>query len=470
MTLGALLGTAAFLEGKGVSVLDHTGMSQKGGAVLTHVRIAATADALHALRVDRADVLLGCDLLVAASSDTLQRVRSHRTRAVLNTAELISGDFVRHPEQRHPSEALVALLRDAVQSVDALDATRLASLLVGDSIASNLFMLGFAWQRGLVPLGQAALLRAIELNGVAVVDNQRAFAWGRHAAALPQQTARQAAAAEVLPASRAISRDLDEMVARRRAELVDYQYEALASRYVALVERVRHAEHLVAPHSERLAHAVARQAFRLLANKDEYEVARLFSKPEFDAALAARFESGYTVQFHLTLPWQRRAGAGEPRKKAFGAWMGRAMRVLALGKYLRGTLLDPFGYSAQRRLERALAAEYLAGIDRLLHKLDAAHLDAAVAIAELPAQVRGFGAVKQKHALAARARLAELLATYEADVPLRVPPTPPQSDSQAWPQAKQQVPSQATLQVPAQVPSQVPLQAQPQIPSQANAA
>ncbi len=438
VTLGALLGTAAFLEGKGVSVLDHAGMSQKGGAVLTHVRIAASADALHALHVERADVLLGCDLLVAASSDALQRVRSHCTRAVLNTAELISGDFVRHPEQRHPSQALLATLQEAVLCADKLDATRLASLLVGHSIASNLFMLGFAWQRGLVPLGHAALQRAIELNGVAVQDNQRAFAWGRCAAAQPLETARQAAAAEVVPAARELSRDLDEVVARRRAELVDYQYEALASRYVALVERVRHAEHLVAPRSERLADAVAHQAFRLLAYKDEYEVARLYSRPEFNAALAARFEGDYRVHFHLALPWQRRANAGEPVKKVYGPWMRRVMRVLAIGKYLRGTPLDPFGYSAERRLERALAAQYQAAIERVLHTLDAASLEAAVAIAELPARVRGFGPVKQKHALAVRARLAELLAAYEAEVPLAVPQPEPQTRPQAQPQSSSQ--------------------------------
>ena len=374
-------------------------------------------------------------------------MRSDCTRAVLNTAELISGDFVRHPEQRHPSETLLALLHEAVLSADELDATRLASLLVGHSIASNFFMLGFAWQRGLVPLGHAALQRAIELNGVAVQDNQRAFDWGRCAAAQPQQTARQAAAAEASPASREFSRDLDEVVARRSAELVAYQHEAMASRYVALVERVRRAEHQVAPKSERLADAVARQAFRLLAYKDEYEVARLFSSTDFDAALAARFESGYRVQFHLTLPWQRRADAGEPPKQAFGAWMGRAMRVLAFGKYLRGTLLDPFGYSAQRRLERALAAAYLAGIERVLDKLDAGRLDAAVAIAELPARIRGFGGVKLKHALAVRARLAELLAAYDAAVPLVAPPAPAQPEPQARPPAQPQTQSQAQSQV-----------------------
>ena len=421
VTLGALLGKAAYLEGKSVSVLDHAGMSQKGGAVLTHVRIAATPEALHALRVDRADVLLGCDLLVAASADTLQRLRRDRTRAVLNTAELISGDFIRHPEQRHPSQTLLALLHAAVLSADELDATRLASLLVGHSIASNLFMLGFAWQRGLVPLGQTALLRAIELNGVSVADNQRAFAWGRRAAAEPQHIQRQAAAAELRPPSHELSRNLDEVVARRRAELVVYQHEAMASRYVALVERVRRAEHQVAPKSERLADAVARQAFRLLAYKDEYEVARLFSTADFDAALAARFEGDYRVYFHLALPWQRRTNAGEPAKKAYGPWMRHALRVLAFGKYLRGTPLDPFGYSAERRLERALAAQYLASVERLLRRLDGGRLDAAVAIAELPARIRGFGPVKQKHALAVGARMAQLLAAYEADVALPVP-------------------------------------------------
>jgi indolepyruvate ferredoxin oxidoreductase len=447
VTLGALVGMAAHLEGKGVTVLDQTGLSQKGGAVLTHLRVARAPDALHAPRIGRADLLLGCDLLVAAGPDALQRVRAGRTRVVVNTAEAITGSFVRHPELAFPREAALAQLRQSLGGIEAtkapgpqgspppggarltegvpvlveLDATRLASLLVGHSIATNMFMLGHAWQRGLVPVGREALMRAVELNGVAVEDNARAFAWGRRAAADSAGAERQAAAVEALPHSRQPSRDLDELIARRRAELVAYQGEALARRYDALLMRVRLAEQQAAPGSERLARAVARQAHRLFAYKDEYEVARLYGAPAFEAALAAAFDGGARVNFHLALPWQRQAAEGEPRKRRFGPWMRSAMRLLAHGRRLRGTPLDPFGWGEERRLERALATEYEASVQRLLARLDASRLDDAVTIAELPAGIRGFGPVKRRSAQVARERQAALLAAYESDEPLAVP-------------------------------------------------
>ena len=274
-------------------------------------------------------------------------------------------------------------------------------------------------------------MRAVELNGVAIEDNRRAFEWGRHAAANPAWAVSQADAATALPPSHHLSSNLDEMVARRRAELVAYQGEALARHYDALVERVRRAERRVAPGSERLAQAVARQAHRLFASKDEYEVARLYSDPAFDAALAATFEGDYRVQFHLAPPWQRGAVDGEPEKRIFGPWMRRAMRWLALGKRLRGTPFDPFGRGPERRLERALAAEYEASVERVLRRLDAERLAAAVAIAELPERIRGFGPVKQRSAQATRERQAELLAAYEADAPRAEPVAAPPEHSVA---------------------------------------
>lgn len=425
VTIGALVGMAAHLEGKGATVLDQTGLAQKGGAVLTHVRVAATPEALHAPRIGRADALLGCDLLVAAAPDTLACLRPDRTRAVVNSAETITGDFIRHPDHAFPLDAALALLRTALREADEIDATRLAARLAGHSIATNIFMLGVAWQRGWVPVGRAALMRAVELNAVAVDDNRRAFEWGRRAAADALGTARRAADVESDPASHRVSVNLDEAIARRRADLVAYQGEALARRYDALLERVRSAERRVAPGSERLVQAVARQAHRLYAYKDEYEVARLFSERAFDAALAATFEGDYRVCFHLAPPWRRAAADGAPGKQVFGPWMRHALRWLALGKRLRGTPFDPFGRSAERRLERALVAEYEAAIERVLHRLDAGRLDAAVAIAELPGHIRGFGPVKLRSAQAARERLAELLAAYEIDAPRSGPVVAP---------------------------------------------
>jgi indolepyruvate ferredoxin oxidoreductase len=257
-------------------------------------------------------------------------------------------------------------------------------------------------------------MRAVELHGIAVADNRRAFAWGRAAAVDPQRAEQQAAAAEVLPSSRQLSRTLDEAIERRRAELVAYQGEALAARYLALVGRVRQAEQKVAPGSERLARAVATQAFHLFAYKDEYEVARLHGGAAFDAALAAAFEDGGRVHLHLAPPWQRRGGDGQPRKQRYGPWMRGALRLLARARGLRGTPFDPFGWSSERRLERSLAAQYEGVVDTLLAQLSAARLDAAVALAEWPAAIRGFGPVKRRQAEAARARLPALVAACAA--------------------------------------------------------
>jgi indolepyruvate ferredoxin oxidoreductase len=410
VTLGALLGMAAHLDGNGVTVLDQTGLAQKGGAVLTHVRVAREQPALHAPHIVRADALLASDLLVAADPETLSLLRRGQTRGVINTAETITGEFVRDPERRFPREEALAALRATLAGADELDATRLASLLAGDSIATNLFMLGWAWQRGLVPVSRDALERSIELNGVAVADNLRAFSWGRHAVHDRVAAERIAAETERVPPARRLSRSLDEAIARRRAELVGYQDERLARRYEALVERVRALERRLDPASERLTSAVAMQAFRLYAYKDEYEVARLYADPAFGAALDAAFEAGHRWRLHLAPPWRRGENA---RKRPFGPWMRGALRLLALGKRLRGTPFDAFGASAERRLERSLVARYEDGVERLLRRLDADRLEQAIEIAELPQRIRGFGAVKRRHAEAVLEQQERLLAAYE---------------------------------------------------------
>jgi indolepyruvate ferredoxin oxidoreductase len=415
VTAGALLGMAAHLEGRAVSVLDQTGMAQKGGAVLTHVRFAKDASALSAPRIVRADVLIGADLLVAAGDEALQRLRSDRTRAVLNTAQVITGEFVRHPQTPFPREATLRLLRERVAEIDEVDATHLAAVLVGHSIAANLFLLGFAWQRGLLPVAQEALLRAIELNGVAVDDSRRAFRWGRLAALDPAAVRSRADAAERLPAARTASRDVDEVISRRSAALVAYQGPALARRYESLLDRVRRAEQAARPGSERLLDTVARQAFRVLAIKDEYEVARLFSADRsLDATLGARFEPGYRVSYHFSLPWQRGGPGARPVKRTFGPWLRGPLRLLAAARRLRATPLDPFGARVERREERALAREYEAAIERLLLRLDAAQLDAAVEIARLPDAARGFGPVKQERVALVREQLATRMAAFDA--------------------------------------------------------
>jgi indolepyruvate ferredoxin oxidoreductase len=419
VTIGAVLGMAAHLEGRGVSVLDMTGMSQKGGAVTSHVRIARHPDELHAARIAtaQADALLGCDIVVAAGADARSVMRRGRTRALVNTAQAITGDFVRNPEQVFPLTAMQQSLRDAIgaDAMEFVDATRLAELLLGHSIATNMFMLGLAWQRGLVPVSRAAIRRAIELNAVAVPDNQLAFEWGRRAACDPQGVERVAAKAESLPAGRRLSQGLEEVVARRREFLVGYQNEAYAQRYMRLVDQVRAAEARAVPGSARLAEAVARNAFRLLACKDEYEVARLFGHADFRHALHAGFEGRFRVRLHLAIPlFSRRPDpvSGEPRKRSYGPWMLPVLALAARLKVLRGTPLDVFGRTAERRMERALIEEYERTVGALIDGLRADNHALACEIASVPEHIRGFGPVKQRNVQAARERQSELMARW----------------------------------------------------------
>ena len=418
VTIGALIGMAAHLEGKGVSVLDMTGLAQKGGAVMSHVRLAARQEQLYATRIatGEADTLLGCDIVVAVSNDALVKTQTGRTRAIVNTGKAITGDFVRNPDHPFPLSAMEAQVREAVgpECTDLFDASRLATLLLGHSIGTNLFMLGYAWQKGCVPLSLDALLRAIELNGVAVEDNQAAFLWGRRAAHDPAAVERLVAASEPLLPTHELSKSLDEIVARRRAMLTDFQDAAYAQRYAALVERVRAAESAVLPGSEALSEAVARNYFRLLAYKDEYEVARLYSDPEFERTLASTFEGDYRLRFHLAIPMFSGTdpNTGMPKKHAYGGWMRLAMKPLAKLKFLRGTAFDPFGRTQERRLERELIGDYERTVAALLAGLRADSLAAAAEIASLPETVRGFGPIKQRNAAAARLKQADLMKGY----------------------------------------------------------
>ena len=417
ITIGALLGMAAHLEGKGTSALDMTGMSQKNGSVTSHVRIAQDAEQLHAARIaaGQADAVLACDMVVAAGAEARATMRRGYTRALVNTAQTITGDFVRHPDQVFPSAAMQQSLRDSLSdAAEFVDAGRLATLLLGHSIATNMFMLGFAWQRGWVPVSRAALMRSIELNAVAVAENQLAFQWGRRAACDPEGIERLAAQAETAPAGRRISQGLDEVIARRREFLVAYQSEAYAQGYVQLVESVRLAEAGAVQGSTRLAECVARSAFTLMACKDEYEVARLFGDTEFERALRAEFDGDIRIRLHLAIPMFSRADpvTGEVRKRSYGPWILPALRLLARLKVLRATPFDLFGRSAERRLERTLAADYARTVRALMADLRADNHQLACEIASLPEHIRGFGEVKQRNAAAARQRQQKLMSDW----------------------------------------------------------
>jgi indolepyruvate ferredoxin oxidoreductase len=419
VTVGALIGMAAHLEGKGVSVLDMTGLAQKGGAVMSHVRLAHRQDQLHAARIATgdADLLLGCDIVVALGDEALSKVRPGHTRAIINTGLATSGDFVRDPDHHFALDPMRAQLVEAVGAEAAafVDAAHLGTRLMGNAITANTFMLGYAWQKGCIPVSAQALLQAIELNGTASADNARAFLWGRRAAHDPAAVERIAAAGETPLPSHRLAQTLDDTIARRHDYLVAYQDAAYAGRYTALVEQVRRAEQVAIPGSTQLTEAVARNWFKLLAHKDEYEVARLYTDSEFGQALAAQFEGDYRVHFHLALPGLRRPDphTGEPRKRRYGPWMRHALRLLARLRVLRGTRFDPFAHSAENRLAQRLADEYEDTLRSQLDHLDTHNLDTVVELAGLPERIRGYGPVRERNAVAATEQRARLLALLE---------------------------------------------------------
>jgi indolepyruvate ferredoxin oxidoreductase len=332
-------------------------------------------------------------------------------RDVAPTGGFTQDPNLRLPERTWPTRSAT---RAGRTPPDFLDATKLATALLGDSIATNLFMVGYAWQKGLIPVSVAAILQAIELNGAAVESNKRAFDWGRRAAVDLQSVERAATPPEARVDSQRLSQSIEEMVERRTRFLTDYQDSDYASRYVEFVDLVRNAEQSAVPGSTELTEAVARYLFKLMAYKDEYEVARLYTQTDFLARIANQFEGDYRVNLHLAPPlWAKPDPVtGEARKRVFGPWMLGAMRFLARFKGLRGTALDIFGYSKERRTERKLIDEYRATVESLLGKLDDERLPIAVEIAGIPELIRGYGHVKDRHLKDAKAREAELLEQF----------------------------------------------------------
>jgi indolepyruvate ferredoxin oxidoreductase len=411
ITIAALLGMAAHLEGKGTAGLDMIGVAQKGGAVTSHLKLAPTQDKTGAPRLapGGADLVLGCDMVVAAGKGAVPLMARDRTRAVVNTAEQMTGAFTRDADMRFPADRLMADIAAAAGAVERVDASRLAGRLLGDAIGANLMLVGYAWQKGWLPLSKDAILRAIEVNGVAVAFNSRAFNLGRH-------VAHDAGSVEALAGetSRPVLDSLDAIVAHRAAFLTDYQDAAYAERYRQAVARVRAAEALVVPGQDALALAAARYLFKLMAIKDEYEVARLYSGEAFKRQLDAEFESFERLEVHLAPPLlaSRDARTGQPKKQRYGPWMLKAMRVLARLKGVRGTRWDLFGRTAERRMERQLLADYEAMLEEVAGSLTPANHRVAVELARLPEHIRGFGHVKERHVREVRAEEARLRAAF----------------------------------------------------------
>jgi len=423
VTIGALIGMAAHLEGKGCSVLDMTGLAQKNGAVVSHVRVADAPEQIHATRIaaGEAKLVLGCDILTGVGNDALAKMQKGVTKALVNSALVMPAGFTRNPDLAFPVGSMEREIEDAVGAGDAefLDATKLATGLMGDSIATNLFMVGFAYQRGLLPVGEAALLRAIELNGTAVESNKQSFRWGRLAAVDPARVSA-AAIPSAKPDSQRLSESLDEIVARRAEFLTAYQDAAYAKRYADFVARVRVAEAAKVAGTTSLTEAVARYYFKLLAIKDEFEVGRLYAETDFAARVAAQFEGDYKLTFHLAPPVFNKPDpvTGEARKSVYGPWMMRAFGVLAKLRRFRGTALDPFGKTAERRMERALIGDYETLVAELVGALAPHNHSLAVELARIPEHIRGYGHVKDRHVVAAKKKEAELLAAFRAAKPV----------------------------------------------------
>ncbi len=415
ITIGQLLGMAAHLEGKGVVTQDAGGLAQKGGATWSHIQIANRAEAIYTTKVDtaQADLVIACDSIVGASKVTLATMQQGRTYVALNTHGTPTAGFVTNADWQFPGANCEAAMRNSVgaDAVGAFDAEQVAAQLLGDSIYTNPLLLGYAWQQGRVPLSHAALMRAVELNGVQIDNNKAAFEWGR-------RCAHDLAAVQALFQTQQVIQfvkkpSLDEVLRTRTEFLTAYQDAAYAARYGAFVDIVRTAE---APlKSTALTESVARYLFKLMAYKDEYEVARLHMDPAFTARIADMFEGDYKLVHHLAPPLTAKKNAhGELIKRPFGPWMRTAFGWLARMKGLRGSALDLFGRTAERQTERALITEYEASIGEVLKSLSAQNLPLALEIARLPEGIRGYGHVKERHLATVRPQWEQLMKRWRA--------------------------------------------------------
>ena len=419
ITVSAILAQAALLDGLALVTLDQTGLAQKNGSVVSHIRLAKDPAQINAVRVGpgESDLVLGFDIVVAAQKNSLASFAKNKTRAVIDDHFAPTASFVRDTTIDFRQEATLKSLRRAAgdEAVETIAATDMATALLGDAIAANMFLLGHAWQRGLVPISLTAIDKAIELNGTGIAMNRAAFGWGRRAAVDPEAVAREAG----LTKSEPKAETLEEMVSKRVTFLTDYQNVAYAARYKGLVDIAKAAETKLRGMTG-FAEAVAKSAFKLMAYKDEYEVARLHRDGTFEKKLAEQFEGDFKIKHHLAPPMIARIDqrTGHPAKIAFGAWIRPAFGVLEKLKFLRGTAFDPFGRTAERRMERQLIEDYFDLVAELSAGLDAGNHALAVELAGLPDMVRGFGHVKLASVERFEKRKTDLVAKWRAREPL----------------------------------------------------
>ena len=419
LTIAAVVAMAAHIEGKGCATMNQTGLAQKFGAVVSHVRVGVDQDAINAVRIPAgdADLLLGCDLVVAAGDEAIAKVDVERSHAVVNDFSAATAEFISDPDAHIPKQAMRSLIEAEVGSAKTnfLAATDLATGLLGDSIASNMFLLGYAMQNGFVPVSRAALEEAIRLNGVSVDFNLDALEWGRRAAI---DMSRVEHAAGVRQVFKPLT-DIDEIISDRVTRLTDYQSSAYAAEYVALVESVRTVDH--ADKDFTLTRAVAKSLYKLMSYKDEYEVARLYSNGSFEEHVSNLFEGDYTFSFHLAPPVLSRKdkATGKPKKRKFPGLTLGIFKLLAPLKFLRGTRLDLFGYTTDRVEERRTLAAFRQIFVDLRDELTLDNYRSAVEIAELPMLIRGYGHVKSANLLAINVRKEILMKQFRGElVPL----------------------------------------------------
>ena len=415
-SLAAILGMAAHLHNRQVRILDQTGLAQKGGGVYSHLRIGEQGRALFTSRIGagQADLVLAADMVVAHGKNGLPMMSAGRTALVVDTQVTPTAEFVANNAVTYHTASMQTRLKASTRAVEDFPAQAIATALLGDAIFANMVLAGFAWQKGLIPLDRGAILRAIELNGASVDANKRAFEIGREAAIDLASIM-----AKVAPPPK-LAQTLDEAIEIRASDLTHYQNAAYAERYRAFVGTVRAAEKAVAPDSEIVTQAVARNLYKLMAIKDEYEVARLYTNGAFEKSLRQKFEGRAKLVVHLAPPFlaRRNPDTGLPEKHSFGGWMLKALKVLAKGKHLRGTPFDVFGRTAERKAERAALADYEARIERMLGRLTPGNLALAEAYASVPDMIRGFGHVKAANMVKAEARYRELEAALFSPQPV----------------------------------------------------
>ena len=421
ITIGQLLGVAAHLEGKGIVTQDAGGLAQKGGATWSYVLIADRQDDIRTTRVGMAgaDLIIGCDPIVSIAKETLLRMRAGRTHVALNSNSTPTAAFVKNANWQNPAAQCVAEIIDVVgqSGVGVLDADAASTKLLGDSIYTNPMMLGYAWQKGWIPLEKSSLMRAIELNAVQVQQNKLAFEWGCRAANDLASVQKLLNPGSVVEFKKRDS--LAHIIATRLEFLTGYQDAAYAQTYAAFVQKVKTAEEALALDKPTLKHlsltdAVARYLFKLMAYKDEYEVARLHTDPAFHAKIAAMFEGDFKLNYHLAPPLIAKKNAkGELQKQKFGPAMLTAFKLLAKLKGLRGGVLDVFGKTDERRQERALIDEYKSSLDVVLNSLGSGNHATAVEIARIPELIKGYGHVKERNLKAARTKWTGLMDEFQ---------------------------------------------------------